>query len=131
MKRLVYSPTFSIQSNVQSSPLFVVLSFTFLSLPFHKTQASWEADKAEEERKLEKGREHLERSKSSLLSEQREQMELLYKERKDISREKSRLATASQKATEKVAQGGSLLIRHIFQPAISITCIYFQDHRLS
>ena len=75
------------------------------SLPFHKIQASWEADKAEEERRIEKSKEQLERSKNTQLAEQREQMELLYKERKDIAKEKSRLATASQKATEKVAKG--------------------------
>ena len=72
-------------------------------------QASWDADKVEEERKLEKVREQLERSKNSLLSEQRDHMELLYKERKEIAREKTRLATASQKATQKVAEGEQIL----------------------
>ncbi|KAL5259641.1 hypothetical protein ACHWQZ_G009928 [Mnemiopsis leidyi] len=72
---------------------------------FRSLKASWEADKVEEERKLEKVREQLERSKNSLLSEQRDHMELLYKERKEIAREKTRLATASQKATQKVAEG--------------------------
>ena len=52
----------------------------------------------------------MERSKNSLLSEQRDQMEIMYRERKDIAKEKSRLATASQKATEKVAKGEPLLI---------------------
>lgn len=87
---------------------FTVSNYKFLSM-IYKTQAAWEADKAEEERKLENMRDQLERSKSTMLSEQRDQMELLYKERKDIAREKSRLATASQKATEKVAKGEKMV----------------------
>ena len=68
-------------------------------------QAAWEADKTEEEQKLEQTKELFEKSKATLLNERKEQLETFYKERKEIAEEKSRIATVSQKATVKVAKG--------------------------
>ena len=74
-------------------------------------QASWEADKAEDEQKLERAREQFEKSKAVLLNERKEQLEGFYKERKEIAEERSRLSNVSQKATEKVAKGNAVFRR--------------------
>ena len=72
---------------------------------FQSLQASWEADKAEEERKLEQQRHELERSKNELIEEHKQTMERFYSERKEIVKERNRVQSASHKATQQHAIG--------------------------